>query len=166
MSGGVGTSEVDQTGPSASALKTYKLNIHTVQFCTEDLVIRSEDFPDVSPGDVLEFYHEEETFSRLLLQVSQESLYPENKLSKPVPKDTVYILKTIAESFHLSNFKSLVVNKVQKENVGLDSVELVKCSIIFCTLPFLWGHSFKSYCFVICSCVYKYIWFNPTLFKK
>ena len=125
MSGGVGTSEVDQTGPSASALKTYKLNIHTVQFCTEDLVIRSEDFPDVSPGDVLEFYHEEETFSRLLLQVSQESLYPENKLSKPVPKDTVYILKTIAESFHLSNFKSLVVNKVQKENVGLDSVELL-----------------------------------------
>ena len=126
MSGaGGGTSELEQAGPSASALRTYKLNIPTVQFCTEDLVIRSEDFPDVSPGDVLEFYHEEETFSRLLLQVSQESLYPENKLSKPVPKDTVYILKTIAESFHLSNFKSLVVNKVQKENVGLDSVELL-----------------------------------------
>ena len=50
-------------------VKTYKLNIHTAQFCGEELVIRSEDFPDVRPGDVLEFYHEEETFARLLLQV-------------------------------------------------------------------------------------------------
>ena len=54
-------------------VKTYKLNIHTSQFCSEDLVIRSEDFPDVKPGDVLEFYHEEEAFSRLLLQVSIEA---------------------------------------------------------------------------------------------
>ena len=50
-------------------VKTYKLNIHTAQFCGEELVIRSEDFPDVRPGDVLEFYHEEESFARLLLQV-------------------------------------------------------------------------------------------------
>ena len=50
-------------------VKTYKLYIHTVQFCTEDLVIRSEDFPEAQPGDILEIYHEEETFSRLLLQV-------------------------------------------------------------------------------------------------
>ena len=56
--------------PPSSPIKTYKLNIHTSQFCTEELVIRSEDFPDVKPGDVLEFYHEEETFSRLLLQVT------------------------------------------------------------------------------------------------
>ena len=46
-------------------------------------------------------------------------------MSKAVPKDTVYILKTIAESFHLSNYKSLVVNKVRKEDVALDSVELL-----------------------------------------
>ena len=50
-------------------VKTYKLYIHTIQFCTEDIVIRSEDFPEVHPGDILEIYHEEETFSRLLLQV-------------------------------------------------------------------------------------------------
>ena len=124
-------------------VKTYKLNIHTAQFCGEELVIRSEDFPDVRPGDVLEFYHEEETFARLLLQVrvsvdgeqngwitfwfqvTPDTLFPENKLSKAVPKDTVYILKTIAESFHLSNYKSLVVNKVRKEDVALDSVELL-----------------------------------------
>jgi len=106
-------------------VKTYKLYIHTIQFCTEDIVIRSEDFPDVHPGDILEIYHEEETFSRLLLQVRQESLYPENNLQKSVPKDTVYIEKSIAESFQLSNYKSLVVNKVDKVKVALDSVELL-----------------------------------------
>ena len=53
-------------------VKTYKLYIHTIQFCTEDLVIRSEDFPEAQPGDILEIYHEEETFSRLLLQVLQD----------------------------------------------------------------------------------------------
>lgn len=58
-------------------------------------------------------------------QVTPDTLFPENKLSKAVPKDTVYILKTIAESFHLSNYKSLVVNKVRKEDVALDSVELL-----------------------------------------
>ena len=31
---------------------------HVVQFCTEDIVIRSEDFPEVHPGDILEIYHE------------------------------------------------------------------------------------------------------------
>ena len=46
-------------------------------------------------------------------------------MSRAVPKDTVYILKSIAESFHLSNYKSLVVNKVVKEDVALDSVELL-----------------------------------------
>ena len=50
-------------------VKTFKLNLHTTQFCNEDLVIRSEDFPEVRPGDVLQIHHEEETFSRLLLQV-------------------------------------------------------------------------------------------------
>ena len=54
-----------------------------------------------------------------------ESLYPENNLQKIVPKDTVYIEKSIAESFQLSNHKSLVVNKVDKERVALDSVELL-----------------------------------------
>ena len=117
----------DSSPPSSPAppLRTFKLSSHTAQFCSEDLVIRSEDFPDVRVGDVLEFYHEEETFSRLLLQVTPESLYPENKLTKAVPKDTVYIMKTICESFHLNIYKSVVVNKVKKETVGLESVELL-----------------------------------------
>ena len=55
-------------------VKTFKLNVHTTQFCNEDLVIRSEDFPDVRAGDVLQIHHEEETFSRLLLQVGSDTV--------------------------------------------------------------------------------------------
>ena len=67
MTGG----EVVEEGVSGGLepVKTFKLNLHTAQFCNEDLVVRSEDFPDVRPGDVLQIHHEEETFSRLLLQV-------------------------------------------------------------------------------------------------
>ena len=39
-------------------VKTYKLYIHNIQFCTEYIVIRSGDFPEVHPGDILEIYHE------------------------------------------------------------------------------------------------------------
>ena len=35
----------------------------------DNLKLRSEDFPGVSAGDVLELYHEEEVGPRLLLQV-------------------------------------------------------------------------------------------------
>ena len=60
----------EQVVQAPVVVKTYKLYIHTIQFCIEDLVIRSEDFPEVQPRDILEIYHEEETFSRLLLQVA------------------------------------------------------------------------------------------------
>ena len=35
----------DQVVQAPVVVKTYKLYIHTIQFCTQDLVIRSEDFP-------------------------------------------------------------------------------------------------------------------------
>ena len=84
--------EKDSCGASAEPRGSEDIQvIHTYHsVCTEDLVIRSEGFPDVQPGDILEIYHEEETFSRLLLQVKPESLYPENNLQNIVPRDTVY----------------------------------------------------------------------------
>ena len=62
--------EKDSCGASAEPLGSEDIQvIHTYHsVCTEDLVIRSEGFPDVQPGDILEIYNEEETFSRLLLQ--------------------------------------------------------------------------------------------------
>ena len=74
---------------------------------------------------MLEVYHELEHSPRLLLQVRPESLYPENSLTKVVGKDTVYIEKSIAESFQLSNYKALIVAKVEPARVSLDSVELL-----------------------------------------
>ena len=68
MTGGE-VEEDGELGDLEQPVKTFKLNVHTTQFCNEDLVIRSEDFPDVRAGDVLQIHHEEETFSRLLLQV-------------------------------------------------------------------------------------------------
>lgn len=85
--------------PPSSPIKTYKLNIHTSQFCTEELVIRNEDFPDVRQGDVLEFYHEEETFSRLLLQVTYNKLiYVINDISIILLLCTVRCTMSIIQS--------------------------------------------------------------------
>ena len=78
MVGGEG--EEDEVSADQDPVKTFKINVHTAQFCNEDLVIRSEDFPEVTPGDVLEIYHQEETFSRLLLQVEYEGWRALNKL--------------------------------------------------------------------------------------
>ena len=56
--------EKDSCGASAEPLGSEDIQvIHTYHsVCTEDLVIRSEGFPDVQPGDILESYHEEEAF--------------------------------------------------------------------------------------------------------
>ncbi|XP_023323795.1 GATOR complex protein DEPDC5 [Eurytemora carolleeae] len=107
-----------------SEKRYFKLNVHTPSFFPEDLIIRSEDFPDIVPGDVVEIYHEEEKFSRLLLQVKPENLYPGNNL-KNIAKEVVYVEKSIAETFHLLNFKNVVVNKIEKEKISLDVVELL-----------------------------------------
>ena len=42
---------------------------HEILKGNDNLKLRSEDFPGVSAGDVLELYHEEEVGPRLLLQV-------------------------------------------------------------------------------------------------
>ena len=36
----------------------------------------------------------------------------------------MYVEKSIAETFHLINFKNVVVNKIEKEKISLDVVEL------------------------------------------
>ena len=50
--------------------------------------------------------HKGYCYWRLLLRIKQESLYPENNLQKRVPKDIVYIEKSIADSFQPSNHES------------------------------------------------------------
>ena len=40
-------------------------------------------------------------------------------------REVVYVEKSIAETFHLLNFKNVVVNKIEKEKISLDVVELL-----------------------------------------
>ena len=51
-------------------------------------------------------------------------LYPNNKITKPINKDTIYIEKSICDGFHLQNFQDTIVKKVDSKLVALDSVEL------------------------------------------
>jgi len=120
-SGGGGLGGTEEIEPK----KSFKLSVFTKTFYTEDLIIRNEDFPDIRPGDVIEIYHAEETFSRLLIEVKLENLYPENKLNKSVLREVVYLEKGIAETFKLNTFKNVIVNKVDRSTVTLDVVELL-----------------------------------------
>ncbi|XP_070204272.1 GATOR complex protein Iml1-like isoform X2 [Littorina saxatilis] len=98
--------------------KTFKLWVHRSNPNQKDLLITAKDFPGVQIGDVLEIYHPEEEFSRLLLQV--ESI-PEDFQQK----DTVSIADSIATTFHLQRLKDVIVNKIEPKNVALDMVELL-----------------------------------------
>ena len=53
---------------------------------------------------------------RVLLRVDQRSIYPGNKASKPVQKNTFYMDKSVAEEFGMHSFQDVIVNKVQVEN--------------------------------------------------
>ncbi|KAL1140271.1 hypothetical protein AAG570_000203, partial [Ranatra chinensis] len=83
----------------------------------EDLIINPKDFPNIHKGDIVEIYHPEDEFSRLLLQITtfKEDLQG---------KDTISIEKSIATTFQLYNYNDVYVNLVNPENVALDSVEL------------------------------------------
>lgn len=92
--------------------------------------MHKDDFPGLNPGDVIEIYHPEneeegETEApRVLLMISKSHIYPLNGLQKPINRETLNIEKSLAETFQLPNYKDVIVTKVNKMDVGLDSVEL------------------------------------------
>ncbi|PVD31681.1 hypothetical protein C0Q70_07099 [Pomacea canaliculata] len=98
--------------------KTCKLWVHRNTKSQQDIIIPPKDFPGVMIGDVLEIYHPEEEFSRLLLQV--DSL-PEDFQQK----DTISIDQSIANTFKLRAYQDVVVTKTEPQNVALDMVELL-----------------------------------------
>jgi hypothetical protein len=48
--------------------RSYVANL--LLFSGEDLIINPKDFPSIKKGDIVEIYHAEDEFSRLLLQVT------------------------------------------------------------------------------------------------
>ncbi|KAL5017610.1 hypothetical protein ScPMuIL_007199 [Solemya velum] len=95
-----------------------KLQVHPKEFSGDEILINPKEFPDVIVRDILEIYHPEDEYSRLLLQV--QSLTDDFQ-----QKDTVSIEKSIAATFQLRAYMAVCVNKVNPKNVSLDLVELL-----------------------------------------
>lgn len=57
-------------------------NLVVYKISGEDLIINPKDFPGVKKGDIVEIFHPEDEFSRLLLQITafKEDLQTRGKL--------------------------------------------------------------------------------------
>ncbi|XP_064612475.1 LOW QUALITY PROTEIN: GATOR1 complex protein DEPDC5-like [Liolophura sinensis] len=107
-----------------SNMKTYKLWLHQKSRTSDpnvDIVINPKEFPGLKAKDILEIYHPDEEYSRLLLQF--EELNDEQKQINQ--KETVSIDQSIATAFQLRMYKDVYVQKVNPQDVTLDLVELL-----------------------------------------
>ncbi|XP_043269598.1 GATOR complex protein Iml1 isoform X3 [Venturia canescens] len=98
-------------------MKLFKLIVHQKNFSGEDLIINPKDYPGIQTGDVVEIYHPEDEFSRLLLQVTafKEDLQG---------RETISIENNVATMFQLRTFADVYMNIVNPNDVALDSIEL------------------------------------------
>ncbi|KAI5731066.1 hypothetical protein M8J77_004068 [Diaphorina citri] len=95
----------------------YKLLVHQKAFSNEDLIINPKHFPNFKKGDIIEIYHPEDEFSRLLLQITafKEDLQG---------KEAISVEQSIAFTFQLRTYSDVKVGLVNPSLVTLDSVEL------------------------------------------
>ncbi|XP_014598168.1 PREDICTED: DEP domain-containing protein 5 isoform X2 [Polistes canadensis] len=98
-------------------MKLFKLIVHQKNFSGEDLIINPKDYPGIKTGDVVEIYHPEDEFSRLLLQVTS---FKEDLQGR----ETISVENNVATMFQLRTFADVYMNIVNPEDVALDSVEL------------------------------------------
>lgn len=77
-----------------------------------ELVLNRKDFPDLKLGDLVEIYHKDGVFSRLILQYN-------NVFEDFTTKDTISVEENIAKTFKLKYLGDVVVGKVEKEKVWL-----------------------------------------------
>ncbi|XP_050487982.1 GATOR complex protein Iml1 isoform X2 [Bombus huntii] len=98
-------------------MKLYKLIVHQKTFSEEDLIINPKDHPSIKTGDVVEIYHPEVEFSRLLLQVTS---FKEDLQGR----ETISVENNVATMFQLRTFADVYMNVVNPDDVALDSIEL------------------------------------------
>ncbi|XP_033220943.1 GATOR complex protein Iml1 [Belonocnema kinseyi] len=98
-------------------MKLFKLIVHQKNFSGEDLIINPKDYPGIKTGDVVEIYHPEDEFSRLLLQVTS---FKEDLQGR----ETISVENNVATMFQLRTFADVHMNIVNPDDVALDSVEL------------------------------------------
>ncbi|CAH2990811.1 unnamed protein product [Chilo suppressalis] len=98
-------------------MKAFKLIVHQPSFSTADLIINLKDYPGLKEKDIVEIYHPENDYPRLLLQVT--------KVEVPARgRETISVEHSIATTFQLRTFADVYVNIVNVSDVALDSVEL------------------------------------------
>ncbi|XP_058807766.1 GATOR complex protein Iml1 isoform X1 [Phymastichus coffea] len=98
-------------------MKLLKLIVHQKPFSGEDLIINPKDYSGIKKGDVVEIYHPDDEFSRLLLQVTS---FKEDLQTR----ETISVESNIASMFQLRTFNDVYMNIVNPDDVALDSVEL------------------------------------------
>ncbi|CAG5135776.1 unnamed protein product, partial [Candidula unifasciata] len=99
-------------------MKTCRLTCHNKPNKNQEIVISSKDFADVKVGDVLELYHPDDEWNRLLLQVKS---LPDDFQQR----DAVSVDQSIVNAFSLRLYQDIVVNRVDSQSVSLDLVELL-----------------------------------------
>ncbi|XP_066583713.1 GATOR complex protein Iml1 isoform X2 [Prorops nasuta] len=99
-------------------MKIFKLIVHQKNFSGEDLIINPKDYPGIKLGDVVEIYHQEDEFSRLLLQVTS---FKEDLQGR----ETISIENNVAIMFQLRTFADVCMNIVNPDDVALDSIEII-----------------------------------------
>ncbi|XP_072943926.1 GATOR complex protein Iml1 isoform X2 [Epargyreus clarus] len=98
-------------------MKSFKLIVHQSSFSTADLIINLKEYPGLVEKDIVEIYHPENDYPRLLLQVTKVDVSGRGR-------DTISVEQSIATTFQLRTFADVYVNKVNVADVALDSVEL------------------------------------------
>lgn len=98
-------------------MKLFKLIVHQKNFSGEDLIINPKDYPGIKTGDVVEIYHPEDEFSRLLLQVTS---FKEDLQGR----ETISVENNVASMFQLRTFADVYMNIVDPDDIALDSIEL------------------------------------------
>ncbi|KAH9376771.1 hypothetical protein HPB48_010933 [Haemaphysalis longicornis] len=101
----------------ALAATLYSCLTRGIASAHDSLIISVKDFPGLKIGDIVEIYLPDDTYSRLLLQVTT--------LKEDFQKDSISVEQSLANAFQLRLYADVIVNVVDPRDVALDSVELV-----------------------------------------
>jgi hypothetical protein len=102
--------------------KPVALNVHTLRFSTEEVVINSDVFTWVRPGDVLAIYPADRPETdRLAIRVTKLGV-TKSKHGRATLQ--VSLSKGIADRFSLLPMQDVIVERVDPQKIGLDAIQL------------------------------------------
>ena len=103
-------------------MSSHALTIHTHRFSSQEVVINSDVFTWVKPGDVLVIYPvDRPKTDRLAVRVTTDGV-TKSKHGRATLQ--VSVLKGIADRFGLFNMQDVIVARVDPQKIGLDALQL------------------------------------------